>query len=84
MDIAEWLDGLGLGRYAPAFVENEVDWEILSKLTADDLREMGVVAVGHRRRLLAACRTGVQRSERRNAALHGLIRGPTGRTGLRA
>ncbi len=54
MDIAEWLDGLGLGRYAPAFVENEVDWEILSKLTADDLREMGVVAVGHRRRLLEA------------------------------
>ena len=54
MDIAEWLDGLGLGRYAPAFVENEVDWEILPKPTADDLREMGVVAVGHRRRLLEA------------------------------
>jgi len=54
VDIAEWLDGLGLGRYAPAFVENEVDWEILPRLTADDLREMGVVAVGHRRRLLEA------------------------------
>jgi class 3 adenylate cyclase/predicted ATPase len=52
--IAEWLEGLGLGRYAPAFLENEVDREILSKLTADDLREMGVVAVGHRRRLLEA------------------------------
>ena len=54
MDIAEWLEGLGLGRYAPAFVENEVSWEILSKLTAGDLREMGVVAVGHRRQLLEA------------------------------
>jgi hypothetical protein len=49
VDIAEWLEGLGLGRYAPAFVENEVDWEILPKLTADDLGLMGVVAVGPRR-----------------------------------
>ena len=36
------------------------------------------------RQILAACRTGVQRTERRNAPLHGLIRGPTGRTGSRA
>ena len=36
VDIAEWLDGLGLGRYAPAFGENEIDWEILPKLTADE------------------------------------------------
>ena len=54
VDIAEWLDGLGLGRYAPAFVENEVGWEILPRLTSDDLREMGIVAVGHRRQLLEA------------------------------
>lgn len=54
MDIAEWLESLGLSQYAPAFAENAIEWEILPKLTSDDLREIGVLAVGHRRRLLEA------------------------------
>jgi SAM domain (Sterile alpha motif) len=29
MDVAEWLRGLGLDRYAPAFRENDVDEEVL-------------------------------------------------------
>ena len=54
MDIAEWLKGLGLGRYTSAFAENAVRWDVLPRLTADDLREIGVTAVGDRRRLLDA------------------------------
>jgi predicted ATPase/class 3 adenylate cyclase len=54
MDIAAWLRGLGLERYEPAFRDNEIDWEVLPKLTSEDLREIGVVAIGHRRRLLDA------------------------------
>ena len=54
MDIPEWLRGLGLEQYASAFVENEVDWQVLPKLTVDDLKDIGIVAVGHRRRLLEA------------------------------
>src|SRR5262245_49952079 len=54
MDIEAWLQGLGLERYAPAFRENEIDWEVLPKLTTEDLREIGVAAVGHRRKLLGA------------------------------
>jgi hypothetical protein len=54
VDIAEWLHGLGLGRYAPAFAENAINWDVLPELTADDLKEIGVAAVGDRRRLLAA------------------------------
>ena len=46
MDIAEWLQGLGLGRYAPAFAENAINWDVLPELTADDLKEIGVAAVG--------------------------------------
>ena len=42
MDIASWLRDLGLERYAQAFLDDE----ILPKLTADDFKEMGVVAVG--------------------------------------
>jgi len=42
IDVAEWLKGLGLERYEPAFRENEIDWEALPKLTAEDLKDLGV------------------------------------------
>ena len=61
MDVAEWLRKLGLEQYAAAFRENAVTADVLSDLTADDLKELGVAAVGHRRRLLqaiAAARAG--------------------------
>jgi SAM domain (Sterile alpha motif) len=54
MDIAAWLRGLGLERYASAFRDNDVDDEVLSDLTSDDLISIGVTSVGHRRKLLAA------------------------------
>jgi class 3 adenylate cyclase len=57
VDIAEWLRGLGLGKYAPAFAENAINWDVLPELTADDLKEIGVPAVGDRRRLLAGIAT---------------------------
>ena len=54
MDIAEWLRGLGLEQYADAFRENAIDAEVLRDLTAEDIRELGVTPIGHRRRLLTA------------------------------
>ena len=45
MDIEAWLEGLGLERYVPAFRDNEIDWEVLPKLTSEDLREIGVAAM---------------------------------------
>ena len=54
MDVAAWLEGLGLERYAPAFRDNEIDWDTLPKLTAEDLKDLGVVLRGHRRKLLNA------------------------------
>jgi len=54
VDIADWLRGLGLEKYAPAFDENAINWDVLSELTTDDLKEIGVAALGDRRRLLAA------------------------------
>src|SRR6516164_533681 len=57
MDIEAWLQGLGLERYVPAFRDNEIDWEVLPKLTSEDLREIGVAAIGHRRKLLDAIAT---------------------------
>src|SRR5215472_6889735 len=54
MDIAAWLDGLGLGQYEQAFRDNEIDERVLPSLTAEDLKDLGVNLVGHRRRLLDA------------------------------
>jgi class 3 adenylate cyclase len=54
IDVASWLQQLGLAQYEPAFRDNEVDGDVLPDLTADDLIAIGVTPVGHRRKLLSA------------------------------
>ncbi len=54
MDVGAWLRELGLGQYEAAFRDNEVDGEVLPKLTVDDLMQLGVAAVGHRRKIISA------------------------------
>src|SRR6202795_3385175 len=54
MDVVVWLRSLGLGKYEAAFRENEIDETVLPGLTAEDLKELGVTALGHRRKLLDA------------------------------
>jgi class 3 adenylate cyclase len=54
MDIGGWLRKLGLEQYEPAFRENKIDSKILPRLTVDDLKDLGVVSVGDRRRFLEA------------------------------
>ena len=52
--IADWLENLGLGQYAQRFAENDINFSILSDLTDQDLKELGVSSLGHRRQLLRA------------------------------
>ena len=54
MDVKAWLNDLGLGQYEAAFRDNAIDCDVLPSLTAEDLKEIGVAAVGHRRKLLDA------------------------------
>src|SRR5260370_23506542 len=54
MDMSEWRRNLGLERYGPAFRDNEVDPESLKSLTNEDLKDLGVELVGHRRKILNA------------------------------
>jgi class 3 adenylate cyclase len=54
VDVSVWLRNLGLGHYEAAFRENDVTVDVLRHLTAEDLNELGVAAVGHRRQLLVA------------------------------
>lgn len=52
--ISQWLETLGLRRYADAFADNDIDFELLQDLTADDLKELGVNSLGHRKKILTA------------------------------
>ena len=54
MDIGDWLSNLGLEQYEVAFRQNAIDEKVLPKLTPEDLRDLGVTIVGHRRVLLDA------------------------------
>ena len=61
MDAGGWLRSLGLGQYEAAFRDNAIDDTVLPSLTAEDLKDLGVNIVGHRRKLLdaiAALRAG--------------------------
>jgi hypothetical protein len=48
MEVAEWLQALGLERYEAAFHENDVTGGLLPDLTEDDLKGLGVASIGHR------------------------------------
>ena len=54
MDVSNWLRSLDLGQYEAAFRENLIDDTVLSSLTVEDLKDLGVGIVGHRRKLLDA------------------------------
>jgi len=63
MDVGGWLRRLGLEQYEASFRENKIDDTVLPRLTAEDLKDLGVGFVGHRRRLLDAIATlGAQAS----------------------
>jgi SAM domain (Sterile alpha motif) len=54
MDVGDWLRRFGLEQYEAAFRANEIDETVLPSLTADDLKDIGIGIVGHRRKLLDA------------------------------
>lgn len=56
MDVVGWLRSLGLEQYIGSFQDNAVDGEVLRDLTDQDLRKLGVSALGHRKKLLDAIR----------------------------
>src|SRR3954465_14897298 len=54
MNVGVWLRELGLDQYEAAFRENGVDAEVLPTLTGEELKDIGVSLIRHRRRLLEA------------------------------
>jgi SAM domain (Sterile alpha motif) len=43
MDVGGWLRSLGLGQYEASFRDNKIDADVLPQLTADDLKDIGVL-----------------------------------------
>jgi hypothetical protein len=70
MDVGGWLRKLGLEQYEAAFRENAISEKILPNLTAEDLKDLGVGLVGHRRMLLVRCDCG---SARGNECTHAVM-----------
>jgi class 3 adenylate cyclase/tetratricopeptide (TPR) repeat protein len=54
LEIDGWLRGIGLAQYTDIFRANDIDGELLSGLTNDDLKDIGVASLGHRRKLMEA------------------------------
>lgn len=54
MDIENWLRRIGFGQYVELFRANDIDFKLLKGLSGDDLKDIGVVSLGHRRKLLEA------------------------------
>jgi class 3 adenylate cyclase/tetratricopeptide (TPR) repeat protein len=52
--VRQWLDQLGLPQYAEVFERNAVDLDLLRELTDEDLEKVGVLPLGHRKKLLKA------------------------------
>src|SRR5262245_34319723 len=53
MDVRGWLRNIGLGQYAPVFIENAIDGDVLPELTEGDLEKLGI-PLGDRKRLIKA------------------------------
>ncbi len=57
MDVVSWLRSLGLEQDEAAFRENAITEKLLPSLTAEDLKDLGVFIVGHRRACSMLLRT---------------------------
>ena len=52
--ISAWLQSLGLGQYEQAFIDNDIDLALIARLSEQDLKELGVSSMGHRKKLIEA------------------------------
>lgn len=55
-DVRAFLDRLGFGRYADAFLNNDIDMALLAELTLADLKELGVASLGHRKKIISSAK----------------------------
>lgn len=66
--VASFLDQMGLGSYADQFESADIDFEVLEHLSDQDLADLGVKSLGHRRKILA--RIAEQKARQTTSAAH--------------
>ena len=67
----KWLEEVGLARHAAVFEEQEIDFDIAGELTDSDLKDIGLTALGDRKRFLKALaewRSGAEKAPATPAA----------------
>jgi len=82
VDVARWLKSLGLEQYEAAFRANDVDADVLPTLTAEELKDIGVSSIRHRRRLLEAIAALRPEAAREGAPVSGLAVDSVRRAGV--
>lgn len=55
-EVVTWLETMGLSEYVETFTKNDVRGKELLTLTRRDLKELGIIKVGHVKRILQACK----------------------------
>jgi SAM domain (Sterile alpha motif) len=64
VDVTRWLNEIGLPQYVELFRANNIDGDVLSSLTIEDLKELARPAVGAGRPRQVARDAGVSREPR--------------------
>ena len=67
---ADWLKKLGMSEYAERFAEKRIDIGVLRDLTDQDLKDLRVVSIGHRRPPPTSLSKSQDYAERRQLAGH--------------
>ena len=56
----QWLAEIGMEHYAPMFEAQRIELDVLPELTDADLKEIGISALGDRKRILHVIAQGHQ------------------------
>jgi hypothetical protein len=57
MDIKAWLETSGMGEHWEKFESNKIDESILKEMTEDDLKDIGIDALGDRRKIAVSIKS---------------------------
>lgn len=72
-DVRAFLQGIGFDQYFTLFAENDLDMTLLPQLTLEDMKEIGITSLGHRKKIIACIREQIA---------HPVIDSPSNRDGI--
>lgn len=67
-ELEKVLSSIGFSQYLDAFVQNDIDMSLIDDLTLDELKEIGIDSLGHRKKILAGLKKAAETYEPSNTA----------------